>query len=63
MILQHLRLTIIKKQWKLTNKKDNKITPCERAAHSACIYNQKIYIFGGANKYGEKLNDFWVYDI
>jgi hypothetical protein len=40
-----------------------KITPSERAGHSACIYEKKIYIFGGADKDGEKLNDFWVYDI
>ena len=53
----------LKKKWKLTNDKGNKIIPCERAGHSACIYNQKIYIFCGADKDGVRLNDFWVYDI
>ena len=53
----------LKKKWKLTNYKGNKIIPCERAGHSACIYNQKIYIFGGADKDSVRLNDFWVYDI
>ena len=37
--------------------------PSARNGHSACIYNNCIYIFGGNNKDNKKLNDIWKYEI
>ncbi|RIB16112.1 hypothetical protein C2G38_1536638 [Gigaspora rosea] len=44
----------------ISNKHDNSIPSC-RSGHTACVYKDKIYIFGGSN--GEKcFNDTWCYD-
>jgi len=37
--------------------------PAPRSCHSAVIYNEQIYIFGGSNKNNEKLNDLWSLNI
>ena len=37
-------------------------SPKERAGHTAHIYDEKLYIFGGFN-YDNKLNDLWQFDF
>jgi N-acetylneuraminic acid mutarotase len=36
--------------------------PCGRCHSSMCIFNDKVYIFGGMNG-NHKLNDFWCFDL
>ncbi|KAF0461281.1 cell end marker tea3 [Gigaspora margarita] len=44
----------------ISNKNDSSIPSC-RSGHTACVYKDNIYIFGGSN--GEKcFNDTWCYD-
>lgn len=38
-------------------------SPCPRNGHSACIFNNCMYIFGGRNNDNKKLNDIWKYEI
>ena len=42
--------------------KPNGAQPEARNGHSACIYKNNMYIFGGRND-NEKLNDIWKFDI
>ena len=37
--------------------------PAPRAGHSSCVYNGKIYIFGGKDEDNEKLKDLWSFDM
>jgi N-acetylneuraminic acid mutarotase len=37
--------------------------PQPRAGHSALIYDDKMWIFGGKDDDNEKLNDFWSYSF
>lgn len=37
--------------------------PCERTGHSAVLYNQAMYIFGGTDPDNNKLRDLWKFDI
>ena len=37
--------------------------PGIRSGHSGAIYNDGLYIFGGISDEGEKLNDFWRFDL
>ena len=43
--------------------KDNANAPCPRASHSAAVYDEKMYIFGGQDDENNKLNDLWEFDI
>lgn len=38
-------------------------SPSARNGHSACIYNNCMYVFGGRDGENRKLNDLWRYDI
>ncbi|KAL0236952.1 hypothetical protein PCE1_000349 [Barthelona sp. PCE] len=38
-------------------------TPTPRAFHTACIHKDKMYVFGGLNNAGEKLHEFYVFDL
>ena len=38
-------------------------SPQARAGHSATIYQDKMYIFGGKDEDNEKLKDFWSFDF
>jgi len=37
--------------------------PVPRSNHSAVVYKDALYVFGGADEEGEKLNDFWKLDL
>lgn len=37
--------------------------PIPRAGHSAVIYDNKMYIFGGKDEDNEKLKDLWSFDF
>ena len=37
--------------------------PQPRAGHSAIMYDEKMYIFGGKDEDNEKLKDFWCFDF
>ena len=36
-----------------------KETPCKRSGHSAVVYMNKMYVFGGVDDEINRLNDFW----
>ena len=36
--------------------------PSERYAHSAVLYNEKMYVFGGNDEHENYFNDLWEYD-
>ena len=42
---------------------DNANPPCARASHSAAVFNNKMYIFGGQDDENNKLCDLWEFDI
>lgn len=37
--------------------------PCKRSGHSAVVYNDKMYIFGGVDDEINRLNDLWEFDL
>lgn len=41
----------------------NQIQPVPRSKHSAVVYNDSMYIFGGKDDDNNKLNDFWKLDL
>jgi hypothetical protein len=41
----------------------SKEAPCIRASHSSCVYNDKMYIFGGQDDDNNKLCDLWECDL
>ena len=43
--------------------KTNGPSPSARNGHSACIYKNCMYVFGGRNNDNKKLNDLWKYEI
>ena len=50
-------------QWSaLKVPKAGKNFPCVRSGHSAVEYQDKLYVYGGQNQDGVKLNDMWVFD-
>jgi N-acetylneuraminic acid mutarotase len=38
-------------------------SPQARAGHSATIYKNKMYVFGGKDEDNEKLKDFWCFNF
>lgn len=36
--------------------------PCARSGHAACLANGEMYVFGGKNDDGDKMNDLWKFD-
>ena len=48
-------------QWEHLEAKG--VLPQARAGHSATIYQNKMYIFGGKDEDNEKLKDFWSFDF
>ena len=65
---QVLYFDIASKRWILPYSNENEMeydseyAPAPRCGHSATIYNNKMYIFGGTN--GEfRFNDIWVFDL
>lgn len=49
-------------EWKQIAEKSN-LKPCVRASQSACVFNNKCYIFGGMSDDNVKLNDLWCLDL
>lgn len=41
----------------------DKITPSPRTGHSAIIYNDLMYVFGGKNEENNKVNELWMFDF
>jgi len=41
----------------------SKKCPPPRAGHSACIYNGRMYVFGGKDEDNGKLKDLWSFDL
>jgi len=39
------------------------VEPTPRAGHSACFYNDCMYVFGGKDDDNCKLDDFWKFDM
>ena len=37
--------------------------PIVRASHSAALYGNKLYVFGGQDDDNNKLGDLWTYDL
>lgn len=37
--------------------------PIPRAGHSAIMFEDKMYVFGGKDEDNEKLKDFWCFDF
>jgi N-acetylneuraminic acid mutarotase len=37
--------------------------PEPRAGHSAILFEDKMYVYGGKNEENNKLNDFWSFDL
>ena len=37
--------------------------PCKRSGHSAVVYQDKMYIFGGVDDEINRLNDLWEFDL
>lgn len=48
-------------KWKMMSPKG--VSPCPRWNFSICLYNKRIYIFGGETINNEYLNDIVCYDI
>lgn len=51
---------LIKMKWKFVTIQGEK--PLERYGHAACMYNHKMFIFGGYHKNNHQLNDTWYFD-
>ncbi len=49
-------------QWKKIEP-ITKEMPCKRSGHSAVIYQDKMYIFGGVDDEINRLNDLWEFDL
>lgn len=39
------------------------VAPCQRASHSASVFKNKMYMFGGQDDDNNKLCDLWEFDI
>lgn len=51
-------------KWSLVEPADPRAPlPKERAGHSAVLYENSIYIFGGKDDENFKLNDLWKFDL
>jgi hypothetical protein len=50
------------RKWETYEAGDGPV-PCIRAGHSATIYKDSLYVFGGKDDDNMKLSDFWVYDL
>ena len=37
--------------------------PCQRSGHSASLYKDGMYIFGGKNDENNKLDDLWEFNF
>ena len=54
---------IEKGEWEvLLPDKDSKL-PQPRAGHSAIVYDDKMYVFGGKDEDNEKLKDLWCFEF
>ncbi len=47
--------------WRKINPKG--VKPPGRSNHSACVYENGMYIFGGIDDETNKLKDFWKFDL
>lgn len=47
-------LNLITNKWKVAQTDSG---PCPRSNHSTVIHNHCLYVFGGSDEEGEKLND------
>ena len=53
-------LNLVNEKWKLAHTSAG---PAVRSNHSAVLYKEHMYTFGGTNDEGEKLNDMWKLDM
>lgn len=37
--------------------------PCPRGGHAACVYKDRMYVFGGRDEESKKLNDIWELNL
>jgi len=50
-------------RWIKLNLPAGAIQPSKRSGHSACIYENAMYVFGGKDDDNNKLNDIWKLDL
>lgn len=50
------------KKWQMIEP-ITKERPCKRSGHSAVVYSDKMYIFGGVDDEINRLNDLWEFDL
>lgn len=53
-------LNLSNEKWKMAHTTQ---APRGRSNHSAIVYKDHMYIFGGTNDEGEKMNDLWKLDL
>jgi len=46
-----------------SNAEESSGCPDARASHSSCVYNDRLYVFGGQDDDNNKLGDLWEYDF
>ncbi|XP_014290004.2 attractin-like protein 1 isoform X1 [Halyomorpha halys] len=49
--------------WETYHSTDSKTTPTPRYGHSAVIFGDKIYIYGGVKNGGVVCNELWAFDV
>lgn len=50
-------------RWVKLNMPVGAVQPSPRSGHSACIYENAMYVFGGKDDDNNKLNDLWRLDL
>jgi F-box protein 42 len=49
-------------QWEEVNSKQI-VTITDRHSHSACYFQQSMYVFGGCSSTSTTFNDLWRFDL
>ena len=50
-------------KWSSISVAEKETQPPPRAGHSACVYGDSMYVFGGKDEDNEKLKDFWSFNF
>ena len=53
-------LNLVNEQWKRAQTSNG---PGPRSSHTAVVFQNHMYVFGGTNEEGEKLNELWRLDL
>ena len=56
-------LDLTTEQWTLIDIPEGTPCPGPRSGHSACIFNGKMYIFGGILELTKELNEMLIFDF